>query len=66
MTPCGRGILAGLDGTGDPEDNLARLFAQYAEQPGNDRLALAAVMRRADRAPFTLAELAPVTPRCSS
>ena len=41
-------VLAGLDGTADPEDNLARLFGQYADQPGNDRLALAAVMRRDD------------------
>jgi pimeloyl-ACP methyl ester carboxylesterase len=41
-------ILAGLEGTAEPEDNLARLFSQYADQPGNDRLALAAVMRRND------------------
>ena len=54
-------ILAGLDGTAEPEDNLARLFTQYAEQPGNDRLALAAVMRRADGAPLSAAELATVT-----
>ena len=54
-------ILAGLDGTAEPEDNLARLFTQYAEQPGNDRLALAAVMRRADVAPLSAAELATVT-----
>ena len=54
-------ILAGLDGTAEPEDNLARLFAQYAGQPGNDRLALAAVMRRDDGAPLTAAELATVT-----
>ena len=27
---------------------MARLFGQYATQPGNDRVALAAVMRRPD------------------
>jgi pimeloyl-ACP methyl ester carboxylesterase len=54
-------ILAGLDGEADPEDNLARLFAQYAGQPGNDRLALAAVMRRTDGAPLTTDELTTVS-----
>jgi pimeloyl-ACP methyl ester carboxylesterase len=28
------------------EDNVGRLFSQYANQPGNDAIALAAVMRR--------------------
>ncbi len=54
-------ILAGLDGVADPEDNLARLFAQYAGQPGNDPVALAAVMRRTDGAPLTGDELAAVS-----
>jgi pimeloyl-ACP methyl ester carboxylesterase len=54
-------VLAGLDGTADPEDNLARLFSQYAAQPGNDRLALAAVMRRDDATALTPAALAAVT-----
>jgi pimeloyl-ACP methyl ester carboxylesterase len=54
-------ILAGLDGVADPEDNLARLFAQYAGQPGNDRVALAAVMRRTDGTPLTTDELTTVT-----
>jgi len=54
-------VLAGLDGTAEPEDNLARLFTQYAEQPGNDRLALAAVMRRTDNEPLASPELATVT-----
>ena len=54
-------ILAGLEGNADPEDNIARLFAQYADQPGNDPTALAAVMRRPSRGPFTEAELAAVT-----
>lgn len=39
-------LIAALEG-GDPgDDNLARLFVQYADQPGNDRQALTAVMRR--------------------
>jgi pimeloyl-ACP methyl ester carboxylesterase len=54
-------ILAGLDGTAEPEDNLARLFSQYADQPGNDRLALAAVMRRDDAMALTPDALAAVT-----
>jgi pimeloyl-ACP methyl ester carboxylesterase len=54
-------ILAGVEGRADPEDNEARLFGQYARQPGNDPLALAAVMRRPDEGPFTEAELAAVT-----
>jgi pimeloyl-ACP methyl ester carboxylesterase len=53
-------ILAGLEGTAEPEDNLARLFSQYADQPGNDRLALAAVMRRND-GPLAPDALAAVT-----
>lgn len=39
-------ILDALEGRGDPEDNVSRLFAQYATQPDNDVAALAAVMRR--------------------
>lgn len=40
-------IITALEGgTPDVDDNIARLFVQYADQPGNDRLALTAVMRR--------------------
>ncbi len=53
----GKRILAGVEGTGDPEDHEARLFGQYATQPGNDRAALAAVMRRPDEGVFTPEEL---------
>lgn len=53
----GRRILAGVEGTGDPDDNEGRLFGQYASQPGNDRLALAAVMKAPSNAVFTTAEL---------
>jgi pimeloyl-ACP methyl ester carboxylesterase len=46
-----RRIVAAIDGDTKAEhddgvDNVARLFAQYANQPGNDPVALAAVMRR--------------------
>jgi pimeloyl-ACP methyl ester carboxylesterase len=39
-------ILAAVDGEGAGDDNVGRLFAQYANQPGNDRAALAACLRR--------------------
>jgi pimeloyl-ACP methyl ester carboxylesterase len=54
-------IIAALEGGGDPEDNLSRLFLQYADQPGNDKQALAAVMRRPSAGAFTNEELAKVT-----
>src|SRR4051794_23125349 len=53
----GKRILAGVEGTGDTEDNEGRLFHQYAHQQGNDPLALAAVMRRPDEGVFTAEEL---------
>lgn len=54
-------ILAGLDGTAPADDNIARLFARYAGQPGNDVTALAAVMRRPRAALITTEQLATVT-----
>jgi pimeloyl-ACP methyl ester carboxylesterase len=56
-------ILAGVEGTAggaaavDEYDNVARLFGQYAAIEGNDRLALAAVLRRPDPGPITPADL---------
>ncbi len=44
-----RRIIAALEGRGDPEDNLSRMFVQYASQPGNDIVALTAVMKRQRR-----------------
>ena len=46
-------IIAGLEGTRSPDDNIARLFAQYGNQPGNDLAALTAVMKRPRGVPFT-------------
>lgn len=39
-------IIAALDGTAAETDNTARLFAQYADQPGNDKVALKLVLQR--------------------
>ncbi|MDP2292241.1 MAG: alpha/beta fold hydrolase [Actinomycetota bacterium] len=49
----GERIVAALQGTGDPDDNIARMFVNYANQPGNDLAALTAVMQRARGAEFT-------------
>jgi pimeloyl-ACP methyl ester carboxylesterase len=54
-------IVAALEGHGDPEDNLSRMFLNYAQQPGNDIGALTAVMKRTRSAPFTPEQLAAVT-----
>ena len=54
-------ILAGLEGRADPEDNLARLFGQYATQGENDPLALAAVLRRAHSGPIEPEQLSHIT-----
>jgi pimeloyl-ACP methyl ester carboxylesterase len=52
-------ILAAIEGTADvaADDNLARLFGQYATIEGNDARALAAVLRRPDPDPITPADL---------
>ncbi len=59
-------IVAGLDraiagGDLDSLDNTVRLFVQYALQPGNDLLALAAVMKRAPGPDLGRGDLARVT-----
>ncbi len=46
-------IIAGLERTSAPDDNIARLFAQYGNQQGNDLAALTAVMKRPRGVPFT-------------
>jgi pimeloyl-ACP methyl ester carboxylesterase len=38
-------IIEAIEHHGETDDNRARLFAQYAHQPGNDPVALAAVLR---------------------
>lgn len=54
-------IVAAIEGTGDPADTNAQAFANYARQPGNDPVALAAVFRRPTRSPLTGDDLAMVT-----
>ena len=54
-------IVAAIENGGASDDNRARLFAQYAVQPGNDPAALAAIMRRTTAARLTEDELAAVT-----
>ena len=53
-------IVAALEGRGDPDDILARMFVQYANQPGNDIEALKLVMARR-RSPMRPEMLASVT-----
>lgn len=53
-------IVAALSGDTDHEDNVARLFVQYADQPGNDRKALTALFRRPPSPPLTTEQLAAV------
>ncbi len=42
-------IIKAVEGDGDPEDNVSRLFGQYASQSGNDSAALSAVLRHPQR-----------------
>jgi pimeloyl-ACP methyl ester carboxylesterase len=44
-----RAIVAAVEGRGEVDDIGAQLFGQYARQPGNDREALSAVLRRPAR-----------------
>lgn len=52
-------IIDAVEGHGPPDDRTAGLFAQYAEQPGNDAVALAACLR-APRARLSVDALAAV------
>jgi pimeloyl-ACP methyl ester carboxylesterase len=54
-----REVVRAVEG-GETTDNRARLFAQYAGQPGNDRAALAAVLRSDHAARLTEDDLARV------
>jgi len=48
----GERIAAAVEGSGPEADATAHAFAHYAHQPGNDPVALAAIMRR-PRSPMT-------------
>jgi pimeloyl-ACP methyl ester carboxylesterase len=54
-------IVAALEGTGDDSDVTAQLFRSYADQPGNDMVALAAIMKRPRGIRITPAELTGIT-----
>ena len=54
-------IVAAIENGGDTDDNRARLFAQYAHQPGNDPVALTAIMRGTGGRPLQPSDLASVT-----
>ena len=53
-------IVAAIEGRSDSSDTAANVFAQYAHQPGNDPVALAAIMQR-PRSPFSPDLLSAVT-----
>jgi pimeloyl-ACP methyl ester carboxylesterase len=59
--PAMAGVLDAVEGGGDTTNVQAQLFAQYANQPGNDPVALAAVFKRPHRRTVTKARLAAVT-----
>ncbi len=54
-------IIAGVEGTAPADDNIARLFGQYARQSDNDVEALAAVLRRPASSPIEPDALRSVT-----
>lgn len=54
-------IARAVSGEIDDEDNLSRLFAQYASRPGNDPTALAAVLRQPQRVRLDEASLASIS-----
>lgn len=56
----GERIAAAIEGTAPDSDTHANVFAQYAHQPGNDPVALAAIMRR-PRSPMAAELLSGVT-----
>ncbi|MSO58828.1 MAG: alpha/beta fold hydrolase [Ilumatobacteraceae bacterium] len=53
-------IVAALQGTAPPDDNIARLFGQYAAQPGNDVGALIAIMQRPESQPLQVQDLSTI------
>ena len=53
-------ILAGLEGRAEPGDVTARIFGKIGSEAHNDKLALAAVLRRPREEPFLSAQLAAI------
>lgn len=56
-----RRIVDAVEHGGETDDNRARLFAQYAADPANDPIALAAILKRPPATPPSDAALAVVT-----
>ncbi|MFZ9483335.1 MAG: alpha/beta fold hydrolase [Ilumatobacteraceae bacterium] len=56
----GERIASAVEGRAADDDTTAQAFAHYAHQPGNDPVALAAIMRRR-RIPLTAADLVGAT-----
>jgi len=54
-------IVAALEGRAPEEDTFARMFAHYGNSPGNDLLALTAIMKRPAAKPITEQELSVIT-----
>ncbi len=54
-------VLAGLAGTAPEDDNIARLFGQYANKRTNDKQALAAVLNRPRSKPFQESDFQHIT-----
>jgi pimeloyl-ACP methyl ester carboxylesterase len=54
-------IIAALEGTGDESDVASQLFRQYADQPGNDLVALTAIMKRPRGIRLAASDLASIT-----
>lgn len=50
-------IVEALEGRSGTEDTFAQMFVQYANQPGNDPVALTAIMKRPARPPLTPEQL---------
>ena len=51
-------IVDALEGRSAPDDTFANMFVQYATQPGNDRDALTAIMKRPPLPPLDLQKTA--------
>ena len=54
-------IVDALEGRSSPDDTFAQMFVQYATQPGNDREALTAIMKRPAQPPLDPQKCANIT-----
>jgi len=56
-----RRIVDALEGRAPEDDTFARMFAHYGNSPGNDLLALTAIMKRPPSEPVTEEQLSRIT-----